>query len=77
MTGTARGQRLEEVDKESDGKDCSKQEVNLIANHRALPAVYRTIDARAKDERQCNQPENIPRRMERTIDGGGPVKRRG
>jgi hypothetical protein len=28
MTGAARGQRLEEVDKESDGKDYGKREVN-------------------------------------------------
>ncbi len=28
MTGAARGQRLEEVDKESDGKDYGKQEVD-------------------------------------------------
>jgi hypothetical protein len=45
MMGAARGLGLEEVDKESDGKDYGKQEVNPIANHQALPAVYRTIDA--------------------------------
>ncbi len=48
-----------------------------IANRRVLRSVYCMIDAQAKDKRQRNQPKNVPRRMERKINGGSPVKRRG
>jgi hypothetical protein len=77
MTGTASNLWIDKVDKESDGRDYGKREVDSDGQSSSALAVYLTMDAQTKDKKHGDQPENIPGRIKRMIDGGSPVKKRG